>query len=85
MLSEKDTVSAAAEPPVSPAVTLAGLGSGWPAADSRVTARFQVQFQRRRQRLVSAPLSAANSSQIKTKTKQTHGFTDIYNNKLASG
>lgn len=75
MLSEKDT---AVEPPA-----VAALGSGGPAADSRVTARFQVQFQRRQQRLVSAPLSAANSSQIKT--KQTHGFTDIYNNKLASG
>lgn len=79
MLSEKDTVSAlvaeAAEPPASPAVAVLWLG--WPAAGSRVTARFQVQFQRRWQRLVSAPLSAANSSQIK-KQKRTHGFTDIY-------
>lgn len=73
MISEKDTVPADVEPPA-----VAALGSGWPAADSRVTARFQVQW-----RLVSAPLSAANSSQIKN--KQTHGFTDIYNNKLASG
>lgn len=79
MLSEKDTVSAqaeAVEPPASPAVAVLWLG--WPAEGSRVTARFQVQFQRRWQRLVSAPLSAANSSQIKKKQKQTHGFTDIY-------
>lgn len=78
MLLEKDTMSAlaeAVEPPASPAVAVLWLGG--PAAGSRVTARFQVQFQRRRQRLVSAPLSAANSLQIK-KQKQTHGFTDIY-------
>ncbi len=71
MLSEKDTVYADVEPPA-----VAAMGSGWSAADSRVTARFQVQFQRRL-------VSAANSSQ--KKKKKTHGFADIYNNKLASG
>lgn len=83
MLSEKDTVAEAVEPPVSPAVAV--LWSGWPAAGSRVTARFrfQVQFQRRQQRLVSAPLSAANSSQIKQIKKRT--ALQIFTNKLASG
>lgn len=81
MLSEKDTVAAAlaeaVEPPVSPAVAV--LWSGWPAAGSRVTARFRFQVQRRQQRLVSAP----NSSQIKQIKKRT--ALQIFTNKLASG
>jgi len=85
MLSEKDTVSAAlaeaVEPPVSLAVAV--LWSGWPAAGSRVTARFRVQFQRRQQRLGSTPLSAANSSQIKQIKKRP--ALQIFTNKLASG
>lgn len=71
-------VAEAAERPAAPAIVV--LVSRGPAAGLRVTARFQVQFQRR-QRLVSAPLSAANSSQKKI---NTHVLFDIYNNKLAS-
>lgn len=61
-------VAEAAERPAAPAIVV--LVSRGPAAGLRVTARFQVQ---RRQRLVSAPLSAANSSQKKN-NKHTRTF-----------